>query len=183
MRNRRRATRLGAIEREILEELSFGDMLVGFLCSARSTRRMYTIASERAKHRYRTQRAFDRLAAQGFIRREGEYATISGTGRLLLGQTIADVRKKLDDKKWDGKWRIVTFDIPERFRSYRNQIRAILKRAGFIKLQQSTWIFPHECEELTKLIKENTRIARHVLYGVLERIENGASLRRAFKLT
>lgn len=178
----RRANRLGGIEREILEELSLGDLLVGFLCSAHSTRRMYKIARERATRRYRTQKALDRLVLQGYVRRRGEYAVISDRGRLLLGQTISNVRGKLKSRVWDGKWRIITFDIPENIRASRTAIRAILKRAGFIQLQRSTWVFPHECEELSRLLREDPRVSRHVLYGVLESIQDDARLRKSFGL-
>jgi len=175
-----RRTRLGTVEREVLEELSAGDLFIGFLCSARSTRRMYKIAHERAKHRYHTRLAIERLAREGHIRRNGELLSINTSGRRLLDQTVENVRATLRKKKWDGKWRIVTFDIPEQLRESRNAVRAILKRAGFVKLQHSVWIFPHECEELARLIKEDARLSHHVLYGVLEKIEDDARLRRAF---
>src|SRR3989344_5169870 len=79
-----RRTRLGTIEREVLEELSVGDLLVGFLCSARSTRRMYKIARERAKHRYHTRLAIERLTSEGHISRSGEFLSINTSGRRLL---------------------------------------------------------------------------------------------------
>ena len=178
----RRVQRLGTIEKEILEELSLGDLLVGFLCSVHSTRRMYRIAHERAMHRYRTRKAIDRLTAEGYVRRRGEHLAISGSGRQLLGAVIVQTRASLRTTTWDGKWRIITFDIPEELRLLRNAIRAILKRAGFVQLQRSTWIFPHECEELSRLIKQDTRLSSHVLYGVLEKIENDARLRHLFAL-
>ena len=181
-RDGRRANRLGAIEREILEELSLGDLLVGFLCSAHSTRRMDKIAHERATQRYRRRKAVERLMSQGYVGRKGGHASINAAGRRLLGQTISNVRATLKDKKWDGKWRIITFDIPERLRRVRNQIRDILKRAGFVRLQNSTWIFPHDCEELSQLIKGDPRLSRHVLYGILEKIEDDERLQRIFSL-
>ena len=181
-RHIRRATRLGAIEHEILKSLSLGDMLVGFLCSAHSSRLMYKIAHERARNRYHRQKAFDRLVAQGYIQQKEEYASINDAGRILLGQTISNVRAMLKTKKWDRKWRIITFDVPESMRRSRNEMRGILKRAGFVKLQNSTWVFPHDCEEMSQLIKKDPRLSRYVLYGVLERIENDESLRKIFGL-
>ena len=181
-RSRNRRTRLGSIEREVLEELSAGDLFIGFLCSARSTRRMYKVARERARKRYLVKRAAERLASEGYIRRDGELLSMRAAGLRLLRQTASNIHEKLRTKEWDGKWRMVTFDIPERQRESRNAVRAILKRAGFVKLQHSVWIFPHECEELAQLIKEDTRLSRHVLYGVLESIEDDAKLRRIFTL-
>ena len=48
--------------------------------------------------------------------------------------------------KWDGEWRIVIFDIPERFKKAREALRKKLKDLGFIKLQESVFVFPYECE-------------------------------------
>ena len=182
-RNSPRGIRLGAIERDILENLTLGDLLVGFLCSSRSTHLMYKVARKRALARYRTQKAIDRLVLEGYIKRNGETLSISTAGKHLIEKTIRQVYSKLSTKNWDGKWRIITFDIPEKYRSTRNQIRAILKHAGFVELQHSTWIFPHECQELSTLIKHDTRLAKYVLYGVLESIENDTRLRQIFGLT
>ena len=33
---------------------------------------------------------------------------------------------------WDRKWRIVIFDIPERYRELRDRVRYVLKKAGFV---------------------------------------------------
>ncbi len=178
----KKKSRLGAIEREVLEHLSTGDLLVGFLCSATSTRRMYKIARERAMHRYRTKNAIERLVQEGYIVQNGESLAISPTGKRILDTTIAAVRNSLEQRTWDGKWRIVAFDIPESLSVLRHRVRSILKRAGFMRLQNSVWVFPHDCVELSALIKEDARLRECVLYGVLEEIEGSARLKKLFGL-
>lgn len=180
-KKRSRTVRLGRIEREILEELSYGDMLIGALFSARSTKRMHQIARKRAKERYLARRAAERLVSEGLVTmRDGKFA-ISVSGNELLKRTEL-VKQALNKAQWDGKWRVVVFDIPQSVRGLRWELRTILKRAGFQMLQQSVWMFPHECKELTDLIKQDKRIREHVLYGVFESIEGDAEMRRAFKL-
>lgn len=44
-----------------------------------------------------------------------------------------------EDKEWDGKWRVVIFDIPEEKRIIRNLFRRNLKKWGFKHLQKSVW--------------------------------------------
>lgn len=56
-----------------------------------------------------------------------------------------------DTKKWDGKWRVVVFDIPEKRRQARNLLRGSLKRWGFIPWQQSVWATKKNC---TKPLRE-----------------------------
>lgn len=44
---------------------------------------------------------------------------------------------------WDGKWRMVIFDIPETERKYRWALRDKLTQLGFGKIQKSAYISPY----------------------------------------
>lgn len=63
------------------------------------------------------------------------------------------MRFKLDDlevkkpKRWDGKWRMVIFDIPEARRKVRDELRKRLKRLGFHEVQKSSFVIPYPCED------------------------------------
>ena len=46
------------------------------------------------------------------------------------------------DRGWDGKWRMVVFDLPEDRRGLRNELRKQLRAARFGGLQGSVWISP-----------------------------------------
>lgn len=50
----------------------------------------------------------------------------------------------LQRQKWDGKWRIVIFDIEEKEKATRNALRAKLQELGFGMLQESVWVTPHD---------------------------------------
>ena len=56
--------------------------------------------------------------------------------------------------KWDGEWRIVIFDIPERFKKAREALRMKLKELGFLELQKSVLVLPYECEDEINFIVE-----------------------------
>ena len=182
-KNIARSRQLGTIEREVLDELTGGDLLYGFLLSARSTRRMFKLARERANYRYRRKLAIERLEELQFIRRRGKALSITEHGADALGQAIDKTARLLKkNAPWDHRWRMVVFDIPEKYRRLRNQVRTILKRVGFIQLQQSVWIFPHECEEFVQFIQRESQLAPHILYGVLEKIEGEKELMRRFRI-
>lgn len=56
-------------------------------------------------------------------------------------------------KRWDKRWRIVIFDVPEKDRHFRNILRSHLDMLRFHKLQQSVFISPYPFEkELLKLV-------------------------------
>ncbi len=48
---------------------------------------------------------------------------------------------------WDGKWRIVMFDVPNEKSNERNIFRQRLKSLGFQMLQKSVFVIPYPCEE------------------------------------
>ncbi len=51
------------------------------------------------------------------------------------------------NKKWDGKWRVVIFDIPQELHKNRNNFRHKLKYLGFYMFQKSVFVLPYPCEE------------------------------------
>lgn len=47
---------------------------------------------------------------------------------------------------WDGRWRVLTYSIPERRREVRDELRKQLTWMGFGPLSSGTWISPHALE-------------------------------------
>ena len=50
-------------------------------------------------------------------------------------------------RHWDRKWRIITFDLPEKQNGARVKLRRYLKERGFGYFQKSVWISPDPLEE------------------------------------
>lgn len=57
--------------------------------------------------------------------------------------------------RWDGKWRVVMFDVPEKRKKARDILRMLLRSAGFIHFQDSAWIQPYPCDELVTLLRSH----------------------------
>lgn len=55
-----------------------------------------------------------------------------------------EVKKK---KKWDKKWRLVLFDIPESKKKTRDALRHKLKELGFLEFQKSVFLNPYPCRD------------------------------------
>lgn len=66
-------------------------------------------------------------------------------------------------KSWDGKWRLVNFDIEEKERKIRDRIRSQLRNWGFRLFQRSAWVSPLPLNEHIRYLKEqigaNSKIA------------------------
>lgn len=53
---------------------------------------------------------------------------------------------------------------------------------GFLKLQDSVWIYPYDCEELVALLKADFRIGKDILYVIADSLENDGWIKRHFGL-
>lgn len=75
--------------------------------------------------------------------------TNSGKERALW------LKVKYGTEKWDGKWRVVVWDIPEKRRQARDLLRFKLKQLGFTQWQKSIWASKADCTEILRdFIKE-----------------------------
>jgi len=89
---------------------------------------------------------------------------------------------KIKSRKWDGKWRVVIFDIPELKKIAREVLRNKLREIGFVKIQKSVWACPYECQNEVSFIASVYCVEKYVNYLVVERADFSDSLKRYFKV-
>lgn len=139
-----------------------------------------------ARFRYQANTALRRLVAQGLIIFEEHsgkrYARITEKGKQMLEMESLREKSMKKPKRWDGRWRVVIFDIQERRRGVRNRLRLFMQEYGFVRLQDSVWIYPYDCEDLIALAKANFRIGFDVMYMIVEQLERDKNLREHFGL-
>jgi len=123
---------------------------------------------------------------KGFLSTQEQHGQLSVTltykGRERL---LALERLRLTVTKptvWDGKWRVVAFDIPERRRYARDTLRIALKRLGFVKLEGSVWLTPYECRNELTTIAEALLVKPHLRYFVVESFDGEEAFRIRFEL-
>ncbi len=129
--------------------------------------------------REKTRSALGKLIKKGLVTKRKSGYEITHEGRAFL---LRHALKPAEQQKWDSKWRMVIFDIPERRRAARAVLRDTLRRIGFLKLQNSAWVYPYDCEELVALLKTDYRLGKEVLYMVVDKLENDRALRDHFEL-
>lgn len=144
---------------------------------------------EKEKKRHRRERgvrdATIRLAKKGLIafeeRKGKRYMRLTPQGKRYIETLYGKGGQNLKrNKKWDGQWRVVIFDIPEKYRRKRDALRYALKRVGFTSIQKSVWVYPHECEEVVTLLKADQYLGKSVLFMVVKHIEYDMPLRKHF---
>ena len=98
-------------------------------------------------------RIIKRLKEQGLVELLSETElslrlTDSGKDRALWS------KMRMGDERWDGRWRLVIWDIPEKRRLARDLLRFKLKQLGFTQWQKSVWASKVNC---TKLLRDFIR--------------------------
>lgn len=114
---------------------------------------------------------FDRQLRQGSSRKYWRYAkTGAHTYKIELtkkGKAVAlrtEMRNfKLESyTRWDGKWRILMFDIPKKYSATRDGLRRKLYEIGMYSIQESVFAYPYPCQEEIIMWVELFGMEKHV---------------------
>ena len=166
---------------------------VGGICSVVLVApKIFAIASSSGKYKkyYNKQgslQKFHYLKRQKYIafkKIDKDYYEINITnkGLAVVLEDSFNLKALYCDKKWDGKWRIVIFDIPEKFKSSREIFRKKLIEIGFYKAQDSVFITPFPCEKEVIFLSEIFNIADFIYFMETSYFVNDKSIRLYFNI-
>lgn len=96
--------------------------------------------------------------------------------QFLFGNSIRFKSKR----QWDGKWRIIMFDIPEKSREFRTILREHLWELKFFRIQQSVFVSPHPCEKQLAELMSLYKAEAFVRIMTVDWIDNEATLKKHF---
>lgn len=85
---------------------------------------------------------------------EGMAIELTNKGRRRFQANLLENITIAKPKRWDRQWRIVIFDISEKFKTAREALRERLQRLGFYQIQKSVFIFPYPCAKEINFIKQ-----------------------------
>ncbi len=136
--------------------------------------------------RWRYKRALRYLEKIGQVKlvdRDGKIfvrLTKKGELRALLIRLEKDFKKSTLPSRWDGKWRIVIWDIPESSRNQRNIMRYLLKALGFYQLQKSVFITPFPIPASAIQYLRESQLLKFIRFLRVDQIDDDRFLRRHF---
>lgn len=147
------------ISRDILKWLAISGMVYIVASSPRFTLNLMKKLKNGQKYkRKKVYDAFYRLRKDGciYMERKNHRVSIKLTekGRKKANWMQINELKIKKPKKWDGKWRIVMFDISQLKNFYREIFRGKIKELGFCQIQKSVWVFPYKCKDEINLLKD-----------------------------
>ncbi len=126
-----------------------------------------------------------RLVEKGLIKKDKDIYCLTSKGEKEAFFCYLKEHKTLTNKdrnKWDGKWRIIFFDVPEKKRRYRDELRSMLKTIGFKEFQKSIWIYPFKVPDFLKEILWEENIKHYTRLITTDSIEYDKDLKTLFNL-
>jgi len=108
---------------------------------------------ERHERKKYLRQSLDRLINRGFLEVKDKRISPTKKGLRLFRRRT---RSKIPVAPKEGKWYILTFDIPVALNSKRIALGRLLRDFGFHPFQKSVWIGPHQLStEVWEFVVEN----------------------------
>ena len=178
-----RRTRKNELKRIILDTVKLAGLVSVFVIAPNVLGAMAKLGIIRSpRQKDIVTRSCDRLVKSGLLKWENRKLRLTSKGVTALHTLEAREIAMRKPRRWDRKWRVLIFDIPEYRKHVRNRIRYTLRSIGFIHLQHSVWIYPYDCEDLITLLKADFHVGRDMLYMIVDSLEGDAPIKKRFGL-
>ncbi|TSA46581.1 hypothetical protein D4R52_00225 [bacterium] len=130
-------------------------------------------------------REVKRLQRNGYVAltktEKGWMIKILERGRARYKQIEMANLELLKPKKWDGKWRMFVFDIPEEIRGRRDSLRRKLKDLGLYNIQRSVFVYPFDCRKELEFVAGYYNLAKFTTYAEISYTDIQQGLKKYFK--
>lgn len=83
---------------------------------------------------------------------------------------------------WDGKWRIIIYDIKKERKILGDIFRRFLQKMQFLKLQKSVYLTPYPCDKQIEFLRQYYGLDEEVLYLIVQKLENEEIYKQYFGL-
>lgn len=108
----------------------------------------YKVKKRKRDEEKKLYNAFYYLKRNGLIdfeyRGKQLYISLTPEGKKKVGRYQIDDLEIKKPSKWDKKWRVLIFDIEDKYKMKREALRGKLKELGLYQLQKSVWVCPYD---------------------------------------
>lgn len=176
----------GEVAKVILSSLLMTGAFVMILAMPNLAQLLKYIDIEDGKIKLKINRSAANLKRRGLIKMEKRggvtYVALTDKGRKEALLNNLNFSRSDEHKKWDSKWRIILFDIPENKKLARQALGKLLRKANCFPYQKSVFITPFECKKEVDFLGDYFEIRNHIFLITANEIENESRLRKHFNL-
>ncbi len=105
---------------------------------------------------------------------------ITENGRKRIVRLALDELEIKKPKFWDKRWRLISFDLPEKLTTERKIFVEYLKAWGFYPLHKSVYLHAYPCLKEIDFLREYLRVGEYVRLFIVACIENDNLFRDYF---
>lgn len=178
--------RMGKVAKVILKTVAASGFLAMALCAPNALQALSMFDTKKYRQPFHMNKVAERLRSDGYLRKvvRGKVVCYELTqkGKQYLARFQLREMQIPRQEKWDRHYRMIVFDISEKRKHVRDEIRNWLRALGFVKLQQSVWVFPYPCRKIVALLKTEYKVEKDVLYVTAATVEHDEWLRKKFGL-
>lgn len=139
---------------------------------------------EKQKKKKHLKQSLRRLKERGFLVRDGSVIRPTRTGaKFFRRHALALSHNRVNPLPWDGKWRLISFDVPVKKDPKRYELRALLREFNFYPVQKSVWACPNQMVEGFWKLLVDYELDSYCKAMVVEIVEGDKELKKHFKLT
>lgn len=153
------------VSKSLLSECTEAFLYLLWLSSAPTSAKVFTNCLDYQFRKRTIETTISRLYKKGYISKiKGKkgFFDVNTTMGNLLWPHLDNLRLHKYQKKWDGLWRLVIYDIPEKQKNKRDILRDYLKYLGFGKIQGSSWASPYDFSAEIHTFCNEQKILEHI---------------------
>lgn len=129
-------------------------------------------------------RALERLEKQKLVtikeERNIQIVEITEAGRRRILKYALDELEIKKPKFWDGRWRLISYDIPGELKNLRELFSGYLRAWGFYPLHESVFLHAYPCLKEVEFLREYLDIGKYVRIFLVSQIESDKPFRKFF---
>jgi len=176
----------GELVKDILKSLAIGGVLTAGLVLPNIVQLLDFFGVTKSAEKFKIIGAIERMKQKKLVRiyhKDGtDIVEITELGKKKVLSYDLENIKINRPKKWDGYWRIVVFDVPEKNKKARRALNFKLNDMEFFPLQKSVFVCPFECKDEIDFIAEFFGIKKYIRFVLAKNIENDEFLRSYYNL-
>lgn len=131
-------------------------------------------------------RTLNRLEKQKIVeidqKENQQIVKITDSGKRKILKFAIDELAVEKSKIWDGKWTLISYDIPSEKRKLSNILREYLKAWGFYPFHESVFLHAYPCKKQVEFLREYLGIGEHVRILSVSRIERDQTFKEFFRV-
>ena len=176
----------GELVKDILKSLAFGGVLAAGLALPNIVQLLDFFGVTKSSEKFKIIGAVERMKQNKLLKiyhKDGaDIIEITELGKKKVLSYDLENIKIIRSNKWDGYWRLVIFDIPEKNGKARRALSQKLNEMEFFPLQKSVFVCPFECKDEIDFVAEFFGIKKYVRFVLAKNIENDEFIRSYYNL-